>query len=213
MTAHKTVVGHMDANELDSNADTCCGGENCKLISLSGESFDVYPYTEKGYGSREVSVGTCATVWRHESGREFILILNEALWFGTELERSLINPNQLRHLGCQVQDDPCRDEPFGITTPEGMFIEMEMIGTKTIFESRVPSSREVEELPHIILTSSNPWDPKTVKLRVNIGSTRQVSNLPDTFHETYLVLGAVSSCLVERTIDDRFLASVNLGSL
>ena len=94
-----------------------------------------------------------------------------------------------------------------------MFIEMEMIVTKKIFKSQVPSSREVEELPHIILTSFDPWDQKTVKLRVNIGSTRQVSNLPDTLHETDLVLGAVSRCLVERTIDDRFLASVNLGSL
>ena len=140
LTAHENTVGHMAANELDSNADTCCGGENWKLISLSGESFDVYPYTEKGYGSGEVSFGTCATIWKHESGREFVLILNKALWFGTQIERSLINPNQLRYLGCQVQDNPCRDEPFGITTTEGIFIPMDMIVTKTIFKTRVPSA-------------------------------------------------------------------------
>ena len=38
------------------------------------------------------------------------------------------------------------------------------------FDSRVPSSEEIESLPHVVITSSEPWDPKNKPLRVSAAS-------------------------------------------
>jgi hypothetical protein len=43
-------------------------------------------------------------------GATFILVFNEAIWMGTHLEHSLLNPNQMRHHGITVQDNPYANE-------------------------------------------------------------------------------------------------------
>src|SRR5687768_8337958 len=101
---NNTVPGKSAMNKLDSNADTCCAGENWCLLSLLGELFNVHSYTKWGYGKQEVQVGSCALLWTSSLGRKYIIILHKMLCFGAKLERSLINPNQLRDFGCNVQD-------------------------------------------------------------------------------------------------------------
>ena len=41
-----------------------------------------------------------------DTGQTYILLINESLYFGTSMKHSLINPNQLRHFGTIVQDNP-----------------------------------------------------------------------------------------------------------
>ena len=51
-----------------------------------------------------VSAATAFTC--QSTGQTYILVINEALWFGDRLENSLINPNQLRFGGIIVNDNP-----------------------------------------------------------------------------------------------------------
>ena len=165
----ETIEGTKARNEMDSMADTSCAGSNWKLIEYTGVTCDVHPFKEGYEAVRDVPIGTCATLVEGETGSDFILIGHEMLYFGPELQRSLLNQNQIRahihHEGGIVQDDYTRtDQEFGIHMRE-MFIPFAMEGAAVYFESRVPTNVEIETLPHIVLTSKDQWDPHTRPLR------------------------------------------------
>ena len=114
----------------------------------------------------DVPVATCATAWMHpHSGEVFIFVFNEALYFGDQLDHSLINPNQIRHFGIDVEDNPFRPR-IGIDVREGLFIPFDKTGTTISFESRLPTAEELDQCTHIVLTSDAEWDPQSVELGV-----------------------------------------------
>jgi hypothetical protein len=86
------------------------------------------------------------------------------LWFGNLLPNSLINPNQVRAYGIDVNDDPfdstCK---FGIDS-EYAFIPFDTMGTVVHFESRVPTEWEKTHLP-VILMTGDTWNPSEEVLR------------------------------------------------
>jgi hypothetical protein len=73
-----------------------------------------------------------------------LLIINEALYFGSRMNQSLINANQIRATGIPVCDDPfARHRTIGIETAQ-TFIPFEKEGSMLYFESRVPTKEERE---------------------------------------------------------------------
>ena len=105
-----------------------------------------------------------ATAWQSkETGQVYILVLNESIWMGDTMDHTLINPNQLRHFGTQVQDNPMADQPLSIITEDNEFcMEMAMAGTICSVDTFAPSEKELQTCPHIILSSHHPWDPHNV---------------------------------------------------
>ena len=97
----------------------------------------------------------------------YILILHECLYYGSKLNHSLINPNQLRMAGSQVWDNPFDpNHDLCIECDNDLSIPLRLQGTKTYFESRSPTIRELETCPHIELTSIREWNPNTVNLSI-----------------------------------------------
>ena len=69
--------------ELDSHADTCVAGRNTLLVSDEGRQVTVHPYSGEYKPIPDVSIATVATLWIHPTdGQPYILIINEALYFG-----------------------------------------------------------------------------------------------------------------------------------
>ena len=96
------------------------------------------------------------------------------LFIGSAMSRSLLNQNPIRdyiwyHKG-RIQDDFTRDDEEFRITVGNTFIPFYMDGSAVCFDSRVPSSAEIESLPHVTITSSKPWDPKNKLLRVSAAS-------------------------------------------
>ena len=82
--------------ELDSHADTIVLCANCVILSHTGQSCEVMPYSDTYDAITDVPVVTGATLWTSpHDGDEFIPIFNEALWMGNTLQHTLVNPNQL----------------------------------------------------------------------------------------------------------------------
>ena len=158
--------GVVARNEMDSNADTCCLGTNFVILKITQRTADVYPYDSSYEPLHNVPIVTGATVYTDRStGASMILVVNEGLYYGEKLDHSLINPNQLRHHETQVWDnpfDPLRD--LFMETDEGEAIELKTSGTKVYFETRTPTTRELDTLPHVHLTSSFEWNPHDVVL-------------------------------------------------
>jgi len=128
---------------------------------------EVQPFTDKHGSVKEVPIVTACTVWTDQnSGKEYLLVGEQFLWFGSSLEHSLINPNQLRANYLKVQDNPFEPDA-GISgntnDDDDVFIPFDTTGTIVSFESRVPTEFEVSNLPVIVITADQ-WDPGNVTL-------------------------------------------------
>ena len=149
--------------ELDSHADTTVLGANCIILSHTGQSCEVMPYTDTYNAITDVPVVAGATLWiSPHDGDEFILIFNEALWMGDTLQHTLVNPNQLRVYGTTVQDNPFSSSPLKFEPPTGPTIPLTTMGTIIYCDTRAPNDRELSTLHHIHLSSSATWDPHNV---------------------------------------------------
>lgn len=159
-------IGTSANNEADTNADTCCLGSNFTVLSYTNRTADVYPYDASYEPVKSVPIVSGATTYHHPNGDAFILIINEALYYGDKLDHSLINPNQVRHNGIGFWDNPYdSSHELGIEIYEkDIMIPMQYDGTKLAFRSSVPTEYELNVLPHIILTSSTQWNPGEVVL-------------------------------------------------
>ena len=103
--------------EMDSHADTTVAGANCCILSYTGKECDVSPYQEDYDAIKNIPIVTAATAWQSQhTGQVYILVLHEALWMGNNMSQTLINPNQMRHFGTVVQDDPTSASPLHIRT-------------------------------------------------------------------------------------------------
>jgi hypothetical protein len=102
---NNTVAGHIARNELDTHADTCCAGANWSFMELIGEICNVNPFLDSYQPIQEIPVARCCMVWTNQDDSvEYLLVGDQMLWFGTQLPHSLINPNQLRAYGIDVND-------------------------------------------------------------------------------------------------------------
>jgi hypothetical protein len=100
-------------------------------------------------------------VWMSsKTGADYLIIGNQMLWFGSQLPDSLLNSNQIRAFGVDVNDNPCdTDLELGIQC-NGAFIPCKMKGTVIYFESRVPMDWEIRHLPTRFITGDtrNPHE-------------------------------------------------------
>ena len=150
--------------ELDSHADTVVLGRNSVIISYTGRECDVSPYSDTYDAIKGVPIVSGATAWTCQfTGETYILVFHEALWMGDVLDHSLINPNQMRHYGVTVQDNPYHEDQMHIATEGDEFlIPLSHEGTTIFVDTRAPTAKELQELPHIEMTSKAPWDPRDV---------------------------------------------------
>ena len=153
------------SNEADTNADTCCLGKNFIPLAYTNRSADVYPYTDSYKPLENVPIVTAATAYDHEDGQTYILVVNEALYYGTKMNHSLINPNQVRYHGLDFFDNPVRDKTLYMQADDDVNIPLHYEGTKCLFKSRSPTQNEINNCPHLHITSNIEWDPATVDLR------------------------------------------------
>ncbi len=99
-----------------------------------------------------------------DSGETILLQLNQVLWYGHRLAMSLINPNQIRHSGLTVSNDPTdKTRVFGISGRD-FFIPFQMTGTTVFFNSRAPTKWEYESCRTVELTLDTPWNPGEVNI-------------------------------------------------
>ena len=150
--------------EMDSHADTCVAGNNCTVLEFTGRHATVEAYSPD-YPSKQVPIATVATAYDcPTSGASYVLIINEALYFGDTLTFSLLCPNQLRDNGIHVDErhrSHASDSIFGIYIPTAhLHIPFDLDGVIAGFHSRQPTDLELDELDdHIELTSDVEWIP------------------------------------------------------
>jgi hypothetical protein len=208
--------GHVARNELDTRADTICAGANFMCIHPTGMTCSVQGFHQSFAPIPEIPVATVATAWDDPTtGQTFILIIHQALYFGKQLDHSLINPNQIRITGIPVCDDPF-DKHRSLGIDLGDFnIPFQTEGNTIYFESRVPTTDEMENCQYISLTDDDDWDPTSVNLQDYMTKeVKQVNVRCETMeeNESEHVLGTISSVYSIGSLTRRIQETVRVTS-
>ncbi len=132
-------------------------------MDSTNEVCKVTPFLDSYELVKEVMVMRWGTVWTSpDTGCKYLLVSDQMLWFGTQVDHSLVNPNQICEYGLPVYDDPFSNLQFGIDGNE-TFIPFNTTGTIVHFDTCVPTDCETHNLPIILLTGEE-WDPVNVGL-------------------------------------------------
>ena len=226
----KHSPGQTASCESDSAADTCCSGANHRMIELTGEVCNVNGFKDE-MTVRDVPVATTATAYTVPGTSDtYILIFNESLYFGEDMDHSLMNPNQIRASGIPVSDNPFdEDRDFGIHH-EDLFIPFRTKGTRVYIETHCPTDEELAICPKIEMTSSNTWDPESVNLGhedkahgdyrlpqdvAMIQSMKRKRSHDENYgirSEADVVLGTISDMFTPDIFLERMIASVKIDS-
>ena len=177
------MPGTIGRIESDSHADTCCAGRNCVVLSFTNQVIDVYAFCQELGPMTSVPIASVATLATDKDGREVILVINEALWFGQQMDHSLISSNQVRANEVELWDNPCDSlHEMCIYNPASDYpVPLEMDGIVAFAETRAPTTDEIRNLPHVELTSEVPWKPEFATYNLisygqeYVGVRRQVS--------------------------------------
>ena len=154
-----TTPGEYACNEMDMHANMGCAGSNWRVMELTGIECQVTPFLDKYDPVDDVPIARCVMVWTNKmNGNDYLLVTDQLLFFGTSLQHSLINPNQLQAYGIDMHDNPFDTENVPSIECDEVFIPFETDGTVIHFESRVPTDNDMRHLPVIILTADE-WDP------------------------------------------------------
>ena len=130
------------------------------VLAYSGKECDVSPYADEYDAIKNIPVVMGATVWTNsQNGVPILRVFNEVLWMGDRLHHMLINPNQLRSYGVDVQDNPFAKEDLTIITDDNI-IPLDTQATTIFFDTRSPTEVELQQLPRVVLTSAIDWAPQ-----------------------------------------------------
>ena len=198
-------------SELDSHADTTAAGLNMIMLDDPDDIIhhvNVLPFSNEYEPISDIPIARCATAWTDpETGKVWILVFNQALYFGDKLQNSLICPNQVRsHAFNTVEDTPRQFDPqskHGITflsdqDDTTLFIPLQMNSVISYFPSRLPTEEELRTCDYVVATSDFPWDPysesfETAEDAMNSSNPREVKavtthrdNMYDTTKLRYL---------------------------
>jgi hypothetical protein len=153
-------AGFVSRMEADSHADTTVAGKNSITLNFTDRSCNVQSCSDAYEPLKNALVVTAATGHTSASGLNYA----EALCM-PQMDHSLFNPNQLRHFGTLVQDDPCAGTPMTITTGNDEFTAcLETEGTDMHLNTWAPSDADLRACPHEQLASADAWHPNSVKL-------------------------------------------------
>ena len=127
------------------------------ILEFTQRAADVYAYIKDIAPIVGVPIVSGATAWDDPFTRQtYILMINEGLYYGNNMDHSLINPNQIRAYGIPLWDnayDKSRNGELSIELDESDRVQMKTQGIKIIFESRAPTKLELQECTKIHLTS------------------------------------------------------------
>mmetsp|Transcript_8644 Transcript_8644/g.12587 ORF Transcript_8644/g.12587 Transcript_8644/m.12587 type:complete len:434 (-) Transcript_8644:3145-4446(-) len=161
---HNPMLEVVNRTELDSHADTCVAGANTVPLWYTDTSVSVSPFIGECEPLADVPVASVATAWDHpDTGETYLLIINEALYFGDRMNHSLICPNQLRDFGLIVNDVPSHYDQTSshsvIIPTTNLELPLLMRGVFSYLDTRKPTDVELLTCKRVELTSASPWDP------------------------------------------------------
>jgi hypothetical protein len=156
--------------ELDSHADTCAVNDTAYILEYTDRVVDVGPFSNDYQPREEIPIVKAAFAYDDPTtGETFVLIFGQALYFGSKINHVLLNPNQIRANGIEVDDVPRflalkhRNSTHSIYFPEEKVrIPLDLDGCISFFNLRTPTCHEINNCTTLVVTSHDiEWDPRS----------------------------------------------------
>ena len=153
--------------ELDSRADTVCGGATFELEDVTDKVVDVQGF-HQGLGTiRNVPIGTIITAIDLKD-ETIIGVFPQSLYFGTDMTNSLIPPAQLwdNDILCDITP---RSRSAGrsihglYSEPDDCYVPFYLHGCISYFPTRLPTTTDKSSCRRVTFTSYREWDPYSSK--------------------------------------------------
>jgi hypothetical protein len=150
--------------ELDSHADTCGLNNVARILEFHGQVVEVSGFSNAMHPLQDIPIVKGAVAYDdHETGEVIVLVFNQALYFGDKLSHILLNPNQMRTSNIKVDNIPkhlsTKSTHSIMVEEENLTIPMKLNGIISYFNVRAPNLDEIENCPHINMTSTKEWNP------------------------------------------------------
>ena len=157
--------------EIDSRADTVCGGATFELYSPTGKIVDVNRFHVTMDTIKNVQIGTLITAIDLKD-ETIIAVFHQRLFFRNTMEHSLIPPAQLWDNDIIVDITPRSKSNgksiHGIYSPDDeVHIPFDLHGCITYFPTRLPTDYDKDNCRWITLTSEREWDPYSDHFRAS----------------------------------------------
>ena len=137
------------------------------MLDYTRQKCSVSPFLAEYEETQDVDIVTGATAVDLEDGSTVICVFGQGLWFGNRMDKNLINPNQCRHYGVSLCDDPTDPHRPLAIRKERFSIPMEMFNSSCGFLSRRPTLEELESCPRVTLSDTESWNPERVSFQVS----------------------------------------------
>ncbi len=99
------VMGRSCRAEFDTHADTCGVNIVARIISYTGKTAHVSPFTPDLEKIKDVPIVKAAIACDDSmTGKMYVIIIIQVLYFDTALPHILLNSNQMKAHGVQVDD-------------------------------------------------------------------------------------------------------------
>jgi hypothetical protein len=171
MTSHIAALKQIQQSvtcraELDTHADTCRVNNMARILSYTGKVAHVSAFSPQLDVMTDIPIVKAAVAYDDATtGETYILIINQALYFGNLLPHILLNPNQLRANGIIVNDIPkhlshgTSSHSIDFTT-EGIKLPLLLKGIISYLPVRMPTQEEVDQGITLEITAENvEWEP------------------------------------------------------
>jgi hypothetical protein len=132
-------------------------GPEAVVLEEYSEKCTVFGYN-KSLGGKDMHLVKAVVAYDVHPGRTLLLVFDQCFHDPT-LSASLINVNQMRDHGIQVDDKPLRyGGTHSITLPGDISIPLQSSGYISFFPVRKPSVEELESCDFVNMTGSH-WNP------------------------------------------------------
>lgn len=165
ITTRDNTFSEVCRTELDSHADTCGVNDVAYILEHHGKVAEVHGFSKSLQSMQNIPIVKAALAYDiPETGETIILVINEALYFGNQLNNILLNQNQMRTHGLIVNDCP-RHLSKGKSThsikveEQDICIPLKLYGIISYFDMQRPTKDEVYNCQHDELTSCIEWEP------------------------------------------------------
>jgi hypothetical protein len=146
------------------------------IVEYTGKTCNLVSYKKNNQNDEltDVPIVEAATAYNAPTVETYIHVLPQSLYLGNVIEYSLLCPNQMRHNGLIVDNVPRHLAPDPTTAThsiympeEGLRIPLEIQDVVSYFDTRTPTTQELEDCKRVLLTADTEWDPHSEQFMMN----------------------------------------------
>jgi hypothetical protein len=166
---------------IDSYADTSVAGKHAHVI----EFIEGRQVTARSWNNNEthnLRIANVAYAYDSPNGQVLILIVNQSIYGGNDMNDSLLQPIQCLNNGVRVNTNPSchfEDDPTAQTISiNDTVLPIEFNGPLPFIQVRRPTQSEFDQCTHFELTSHDEWDPYTSSQALKMINTQDTPQDP-----------------------------------